>query len=183
MGIIEGAIKKIYAISTGNPLKKVILTPIVGGSFAVATALFIIIPIQIEKVYNIPAFWNAPVNYIIGLPLIILGALLMLWTSLIFFFKHGTPVPVNPPPKLITTGPYTFSRNPMHGGMILLMFGFGFYYCSLLAVFIFIPLYILIDTWILRNIEEPELAKRLGDEYVKYKERTPMFLGWKKRKT
>ncbi len=181
MIIIEKILNKIYSLSAGRPLGKAIMAPIVGTLFAIFTAAFIIVPVQIERIYNIPKIWNAPVSNIIGWPLIIAGAVFMSWTLLIFLFKGGTPVPVAPPPALITTGPYAFSRNPMHGGMILLMFGFGFYYCSLLAVFVFIPLYILIDRWILLKIEEPELVKRLGDDYVKYKERTPMFFGWKKR--
>lgn len=36
--------------------------------------------------------------------------------------------------------------------------------------------FVLAHVWELENIEEPELVKRLGDEYVEYRARTPMFL-------
>ena len=105
----------------------------------------------------------------------------MSWSNLCFFKIKGTPVHINPPPELVTTGPFAYVRNPMHAGLFLQMFSFGVYFGSLLSVFIFTPLYILIDTWFIRNIEEPELEKRLGSEYTKYKMHTPMFLPWKKK--
>jgi protein-S-isoprenylcysteine O-methyltransferase Ste14 len=43
-------------------------------------------------------------------------------------------------------------------------------------VFIFTPLFIAFNVWELKAIEEPELEKRLGTEYLEYKKRTPMFL-------
>jgi len=42
-------------------------------------------------------------------------------------------------------------------------------------VVVFTPLYILINVWELKQIEEPELVKRFGDEYIDYRSRTPMF--------
>jgi protein-S-isoprenylcysteine O-methyltransferase Ste14 len=41
--------------------------------------------------------------------------------------------------------------------------------------FIFTPLFILINVWELKAIEEPELLKRLGQDYIEYRKRTPMF--------
>jgi protein-S-isoprenylcysteine O-methyltransferase Ste14 len=42
-------------------------------------------------------------------------------------------------------------------------------------VIFFTPIFILINVWELKEIEEPELVKRFGDEYVEYRRRTPMF--------
>ncbi len=61
-------------------------------------------------------------------------------------------------------------------GVFLLLFGIGFALGSLSLVVIFTPLYILVHLWELKNIEEPELVKRLGDAYVDYRNRTPMFV-------
>jgi protein-S-isoprenylcysteine O-methyltransferase Ste14 len=41
--------------------------------------------------------------------------------------------------------------------------------------FFFTPLFILANIWELKKIEEPELAKRLGKEYIEYKKTVPMF--------
>jgi protein-S-isoprenylcysteine O-methyltransferase Ste14 len=43
-------------------------------------------------------------------------------------------------------------------------------------VVFFTPLYVLLNVWELKNIEEPELVKRLGDEYIDYRRNTPMFI-------
>jgi len=169
-------INKIFTIATGNALKRTILAPFVGSVFAIITSLFVIIPIKIDNADKTPVVVIEPFNLIISLPLIIIGIFLMCWSSFYFFKMNRTPVPVNPPDRLIKSGPYAFARNPMHSGMFILMFGIGIYYGSLLSVLIFTPLYIFIDVLILKNIEEPELEKRLGEEYIKYKKRVPMFI-------
>jgi len=40
----------------------------------------------------------------------------------------------------------------------------------------FTALFVLINVWELKAIEEPELIKRLGDEYIEYRRQTPMFI-------
>jgi protein-S-isoprenylcysteine O-methyltransferase Ste14 len=60
-------------------------------------------------------------------------------------------------------------------GVFILLFGMGFAFNSISVVFLFTPLYVLANIWELRRIEEPELVKRLGDEYVEYQRQTPMF--------
>lgn len=65
-------------------------------------------------------------------------------------------------------------------GVFLLLFGIGFGINSASLVLVFTPLYVLINVWELKQIEEPELIKRLGDEYIDYQRQTPMFIpGWK----
>ena len=182
MPLKEIAINKIFSIATGNSKKRVLLTPVLGITFIIATSLFIIIPLFLEKLLGIPKLWEAPLNYILCMPFISVGLALMAWSILYDIEANGTPIPINPPSKLITTGPFAYSRNPMHGGLFLLLFGFGIYYSSLLAVLIFIPLYIFIDIIFIKKIEEPELQKRLGNDYIEYKQRTPMLLPWRLKK-
>jgi protein-S-isoprenylcysteine O-methyltransferase Ste14 len=43
-------------------------------------------------------------------------------------------------------------------------------------VLIFNPLFVLTNVWELKEIEEPELVRRLGEDYLAYRERTPMFI-------
>ena len=61
-------------------------------------------------------------------------------------------------------------------GVFVLLFGIGFGVNSVSLVFFFTPIFVLINVWELRHIEEPELVKRLGDEYIEYRRQTPMFL-------
>lgn len=181
MKISGKIINLISAIALGNRAKSIILAPLVGSAFAVITALFVIIPVKIDSIYHTPVFFHPVFSYLISIPLILIGMVLMCWSTLFFFKMKRTPVPVNPPYKLIVSGPYAYARNPMHTGLFILMFGFGIYYGSLLAVFLFIPVYIFFDVLMLIKIEEPELEKRLGEEYKKYKNMVPRFLPVKGR--
>lgn len=89
-------------------------------------------------------------------------------------------MPFNPPPKLVTTGPYTYVRNPMITGFFILLAGIGLFLNSVSFLFILLPLLIFFAIWEIRVIEEPELEKRLGERYIEYKKNTPMFIPrWK----
>ena len=85
-------------------------------------------------------------------------------------------MPFNPPPKLVKTGPYRLARNPMLTGVFLSLLGIGLGINSMSLVLVFTPLYVLVNVWELKQIEEPELVKRLGDEYIEYRRQTPMFV-------
>ncbi len=181
MSIAQKIAVKMSAVAEGNPGKRAILTPVMAVFFLAVTSLFILVPVWLERFLGIPPLILNPVNYIISLILFIPGVTLFLWTLIDFIRSKGTPAPINPPKKLITNGPYAYSRNPMVGGIFLIMFSIGVYYGSLLAVFVFIPIYMLIHIRSLSAVEEPELEKRFGQDYTKYKENTPRFLGWRKK--
>jgi len=182
MSVKDKIIINIYNIATSIGLRRVILAPIIGSLFALLTAMFVIIPVNIESRLDVPAIIISPLNLIAGVPLILTGTILVLWSSWYFIVGKRTPVPVNPPVRLIIKGPYAYSRNPMHTGLFILMFGFGFYYHSVLSIIVFTPIYILMDVWMIINIEEPELEKRLGNNYIEYKKRVNRFIPWKSSK-
>jgi len=56
-------------------------------------------------------------------------------------------VPLNPPPKLVTTGPYAHTRNPMLTGLFVLLFGLGLLLQSIALFCIFTPLFIILNVW------------------------------------
>ncbi len=60
-------------------------------------------------------------------------------------------------------------------GVFALLFGFGVLFESVSLLVVFTPLFILLNFWEIKAIEEPELVKRLGQEYVEYRKMTPMF--------
>jgi protein-S-isoprenylcysteine O-methyltransferase Ste14 len=60
-------------------------------------------------------------------------------------------------------------------GLFALLFGIGVLLESVSLIFIFTPLFILVNVWELKAIEEPELLKRLGQDYIEYRKSTPMF--------
>jgi len=177
-------VKFLNKIATGyNMKRKLVITPIAALIFFSITALFIIVPLLIERILNIRAIMFNPWNLVISILIITPGVFYMLWSVFEFLKVRGTPVPFNPPPVLIDKGPYKYSRNPMTSGLFLLMFGLGILFGSILLSFVSVPLYVLFHYILLKNLEEPELELRLGEPYKEYKSKVPMFFPWKKIKT
>jgi len=152
-----------------------ILTP-VGLLFFLGTiTLLVLLAPWIDGLCGFPKLFGTPSSTVVSVAVLAIGLFLVLWSNLHFLKVKGTPVPFNPPPKLVTTGPYAFARNPMVTGVVLVVLGLGLFYGSITLVFIFTPLVVAVSVCELMIIEEPELEKRLGKEYVEYKKRVPMF--------
>jgi len=168
-------INLIYTVATGSRKLRLILTPIIGLSYVLFVTMFVIVSFLIDKWMHFPQFPPAPINIFLSIPLISIGLLLIIWSQLNFFKVKGTPVPFNPPPKLVTAGPYAYVRNPMLSGIFILLFGIAFAFRSISLLFIFTPLFIIINVMEIKAVEEPELEMRLGKDYLEYKKKTPMF--------
>ena len=165
----------IHKAAKDTKKTRTLLTPIGVVIFGVFTALFVIAAILVDRLLGLPRFLPEGIRILLSIPLMAVGMGVAAWSAFHFLKVKGTPVPFNPPPKVVDTGPYRYARNPMLTGVFLFLFGVGFGINSFSLVFFFTPLYILIHVWELKEIEEPELMKRLGDEYVEYRKRTPMF--------
>jgi protein-S-isoprenylcysteine O-methyltransferase Ste14 len=175
MNLRKKWISIIYTVATGSRKIRMILTPIVALSYALFATLFVIASLFVDKLFNFTRFLKPPTNLYFSVPLISVGLFLVGWSQFNFFKVKGTPVPFNPPPKLVTAGPYKYVRNPMLSGIFMLLFGLGFAFRSLSLLLIFTPLFILINVMEIKAIEEPELEMRLGKNYLKYKKRHLCF--------
>jgi protein-S-isoprenylcysteine O-methyltransferase Ste14 len=110
----------------------------------------------------------------IGLPVCALGVALYFWTIVLFAKAQGTQVPVAPTQRVVSSGPYAISRNPMLTSAIIMVCGAG----VLLDSWSFILGGLLIPTpYILyiKLVEETELEARFGEEYLAYKKSTPFI--------
>jgi protein-S-isoprenylcysteine O-methyltransferase Ste14 len=155
------------------------LLTFMGGLFFSSVVLFIIfLAFVSDKLLGLLSWPPSPVNLILSVPLLAAGIWLWLWSVLTFIKSRGTPVPLSPPPKLVDTVPYTYSRNPMLSGVFLMLFGIGLLCQSLSLVIIYTPLFMVIAFLEFKMIEEPELEKRLGIPYVKYRKKVPMFFSY-----
>jgi len=183
MSIRERWINFLYRAAKGTGKTRMLLTPIGVILFGVFTGLFVALAMLTDRWLSLP--WPLPggPSWFIAVLFLIVGTGQMAWSALHFLKVKGTPVPFNPPPELVTTGPYRFSRNPMLTGVFILLFGIGFAVKSLSLIVFFTPLYILANVSEIKAIEEPELVKRLGEAYIAYRRRTPMFMpGMRHRK-
>jgi protein-S-isoprenylcysteine O-methyltransferase Ste14 len=178
MGFRNHWVNLLHRAATGTQKTRIVLTPIGLTLFGAFTLLFVLAALLVDRLLNLPDLLPQAASFLVSLPLIAIGILITFWSAFHFIKVKGTPVPFNPPPKVVRTGPYRYVRNPMLAGVFLVLFGIGFAVNSVSLVVFFTPLYVAINVWELKNIEEPELMKRLGDEYIEYKKKTPMFIPW-----
>jgi protein-S-isoprenylcysteine O-methyltransferase Ste14 len=90
---------------------------------------------------------------------------------------RGTPVPMMPTQKLLVCKPYSYYRNPMLFGTILLYLGIAVWIGSPSAIG-FVILFTLVLITYTKLFEERELQERYGAEYLEYKRRTPFLVPW-----
>jgi len=81
----------------------------------------------------------------------------------------------SPKHTVITNGLYSFSRNPMEIGMLLMQIGLGITCSSWLYLLLVVVLMILL--YANSSAEERFCLYRYGDSYRKYMNRTPRWIG------
>ena len=176
MSIQKNWINFLYNSATGSKKLRTLLTPVGLLIFGTFVSVFVLAAIYCDNILSLPklslGIWSEIVSVLFSL----FGLFYIIWSITHFLKVKGTPVTLNPPPKLVCVGPYAYTRNPMLTGVFSLFFGIGFWIGSLSLILIFTPIFILLNTLELKIIEEPELEKRLGEEYMIYKKRTPMFI-------
>lgn len=154
--------------------------------FWIGFPLFIFVGASfIDDWFHLPRFVYGPVNPIIALLLIVPGWLLAEWAVQVqFSLGKGTPIPFVATRRLIVERPYTYCRNPMALGTTMAYLGIAIWIGSLSAVVLasIYPSFILLYT---KLVEERELERRFGVEYLEYKRRTPFVLPrfWKGHRT
>jgi protein-S-isoprenylcysteine O-methyltransferase Ste14 len=178
----ERIINLIYKRATGSKRIRAILTPLVGSIFFCIVLLLIFTSFSLDRFFGLPEFISKPLEIALSLPFLIIGSFLWLWSAGKFIRTKGTPVPINPPPKLVTDGLYAYSRNPMMTGLFMVMVGIGIFCGSITLTFIMTPLFVLMSILEFKYIEEPELKKRFGQAYTEYKEKTPIIIPRIRRK-
>jgi protein-S-isoprenylcysteine O-methyltransferase Ste14 len=77
--------------------------------------------------------------------------------------------------KLTTGGPHRFSRHPYYVGISVWAFGISLIYANFLIIFVSI-IWIIAAMTVARN-EEKFLQAEFGDEWSRYKKRTPFWFG------
>jgi protein-S-isoprenylcysteine O-methyltransferase Ste14 len=175
-GFCERAIHFFYQTATGPRRIRRLLTPIAAVFFVCLIFLAIAVSFRVDSFFGFPVFVSKSYGAVISIPVLIGGALLWFWSVWRFLKTKGTPIPVNPPPVLVTDGPYAYSRNPMLTGVFLMLAGIGVLFGSVTLTFIATPVFVFVSILEFKYIEEPELEKRFGKAYVAYKKKTPIII-------
>jgi len=97
--------------------------------------------------------------------------------SIFIQFTHGrgTPLPMMPTQRLITTGPFQYCRNPMTLGTILAYLGLSVAAATIVGIVIVVSLGTLLLVY-LKRMEEKELVERFGEEYLAYRRDVPFII-------
>ncbi len=108
-------------------------------------------------------------------------ALGLFWTLSSSFnlrFKGwGTIIPYcDPPCRLVTGGVYSYCRNPMYLGYLMLFLGLAIITNSFFILVLSTAGTGLFLLFYIRLHEEKVLARRFGEEYLKYRSRTPFLM-------
>jgi protein-S-isoprenylcysteine O-methyltransferase Ste14 len=141
-----------------------------------AVAIMVILAPWLDKTWGLRLLIPLPVRLSVGIVLLVIGIPMVFWTITRFLRTKGTPIPFNPPPKLVVNGLYRIVRNPMHLGWTVTLIGLALLMQSFTLLVIFIPLFILVHVVYLKSIEEKELEKKFGQAYLDYRRRVPMFI-------
>ena len=120
---------------------------------------------------NVIIFEFEKLHQLVGVFLFIAGFIIMTWCIVNFAVKgRGTLSPITPTKKLVVSGLYRFSRNPMYIGVMLLLIGETLFFSSRsLCLYSFI-VFVGFNIFIIAR-EEPRLKKDFGDDYDIYRKK------------
>ncbi|HTY57473.1 MAG TPA: isoprenylcysteine carboxylmethyltransferase family protein [Bacteroidota bacterium] len=109
----------------------------------------------------------SPVSLLSILFWVIGAAILLLCVRDFAVHGEGTPAPVDPPRVLVVRGLYRYTRNPMYGGILLMLCAEASFFASsallvyALIVFLFFHLFVC-------GYEERALRRKFGNAYERY---------------
>ena len=118
----------------------------------------------------------SPASLIIGGFLLAVGLAFAQWSIFIqFTHGRGTPLPIMPTQRLITTGPFQYCRNPMTLGTIIAYLGLSIAAATIVGMLFIVALATLLLVY-LKRVEEKELAERFGEDYQAYRRDVPFII-------
>jgi protein-S-isoprenylcysteine O-methyltransferase Ste14 len=160
-----------------SPRQRAIALTVLAPIFlAVLPLILISLGSLLNRWLHWPLLWYAPVNLVLALLLILAGWLFALWSIYAqFTLGRGTPVPLMATQKLVVQPPYTWCRNPMALGAILMYAGVAVLFGSI-GAFILVLLGSACLLVYIKLLEEKEMLLRFGQEYLDYKRRTPFLI-------
>ncbi len=137
--------------------------------------VLLVISIFLHFYFPIAKIIPYPMN-LTGILLSFLGLLITIWGALTFQ-KTDTPrIPHDgKPKKIVVSGPYKFTRNPMYLGMVIFLLGTAIFMGSIIA-FLSPVLFFMFINFSFIPYEEKLLTKIFGKEYENYKRKVRRWI-------
>lgn len=144
----------------------VVLPPIlVGGSFALGLIAHALWPLSIA------GRWLRPT----GGALLATSVLLAAWSSITLVRFKTALIPHHVTTRIVSTGPFRLSRNPIYVGMLAAFVGGSLLVKSGWPLLLFPAVALVLHHGVVRR-EEAYLARKFGDEYRRYTETVRRWL-------
>ncbi|MEE9463447.1 MAG: isoprenylcysteine carboxylmethyltransferase family protein [Bacteroidales bacterium] len=103
------------------------------------------------------------------------SSLLIAFFGFYLFYHHGKPADgMEETTALITSGLYKYIRHPLY--LSLILGGFGVMMKDLNRLSLILALVNLLALYLTARVEEKEMIKRFGQDYVEYMNGTKMFI-------
>lgn len=151
-------------------LKTTLFTILVPGTVAVAVPQILA---RWRKHPKLPI--NERLAKDVGTLSLVSGILLYVHTAYRFGSEgDGTPSPTEEPDNLVTGGIYAHSRNPMYGGVLLVILGQAFRRRSVAILWWAAGMWIGFHNRVI-GYEEPHLLEKYGEEFEQYCKDTPRW--------
>src|SRR5687767_198635 len=133
---------------------------------------FMLVKDRLSEVLSSPLMFYQ----ILALLLIAIGLGILLFSVFDFGrYGEGTLSPLDPTKKLVVSGFYQLSRNPMYLAVMLILLGETLFVQSMTlgiyTVFVAIAFFIFVVYF-----EEPRLQRKFGEEYSEYRKRVRRLL-------
>jgi protein-S-isoprenylcysteine O-methyltransferase Ste14 len=135
---------------------------------------FLILSIVFHFVIPISKVLFPPYTYV-GWVLIAGGPILIIGSDLLFKNTKTTVKPYEQPTQLLISGPFRISRHPMYLGMALVLLGVAIVHGTLLS-FAFPVVFGLVMERLFIPIEEANLERVFGRQYLEYKQRVRRWI-------
>jgi protein-S-isoprenylcysteine O-methyltransferase Ste14 len=162
--------------------------PVKGRQLASYIMIFVVMPIityvagrRVDAVLGLQRYPPFPWNLYVGVAVFMFGLGLGLRSTRLLYSRGGG-LPWGEADedaktsRLVTSGVYAYTRNPMVLGYSLLPLAMGILLQSPGMALSITPLVLLLNVAIVKLREEPDLEKRFGDEYCRYREGTSFLV-------
>ena len=106
----------------------------------------------------------------VGVVLFTAGAVIAGWGLVTFRRARTTTVPGKSSSRLVTWGPYRFSRNPMYVGLATAYLGEAFLLRQVWPAAL-LPIVLAYMNWVVIPVEQARLTEVFGTEYAAYQRR------------
>ena len=120
---------------------------------------------------------HIPLQSLISIFILSIGILILLNPVLKFKKSKTTinPIKFNKVNKLVTSGIYKYSRNPMYLGLLMIVISSSIFYLNIFSILTPLFFYLWINRFQIKR-EEVFLTEKFGEDYLSYKKKTRRWI-------